>query len=143
MGRIYTVYLDELDSTVFCCSECKTHLSCHHSLVSKVISIAFLVYIVKIDAHLLTLTLTHSLTLTQSFQGHYGRAWLFNTVFNIQEGPAEERSMTTGLHTVKDIFCVRCGKVIGWKYEKAFEESQKYKEGKYILERMMLTESSV
>jgi hypothetical protein len=25
--------------------------------------------------------------------------------------------------------------VLGWKYEKAFEESQKYKEGKYILEK--------
>jgi hypothetical protein len=25
--------------------------------------------------------------------------------------------------------------VLGWKYETAYEESQKYKEGKYILEK--------
>jgi hypothetical protein len=61
----------------------------------------------------------------------------------------------TGRHTVRDIFCTSCQTVLGWKYvrkrmslrgllsavltadhlkEKAFEDSQKYKEGKYILE---------
>jgi len=39
------------------------------------------------------------------------------------------------LHTVADIFCSCCQQVLGWKYEQAFEESQKYKEGKYIIEK--------
>ena len=68
--------------------------------------------------------------------------------------------MTTGTHTVRDIYCVKCNQVLGWKYvrflcpiprslanlappsaqERAFEASQKYKEGKYILERNLLTD---
>jgi hypothetical protein len=43
--------------------------------------------------------------------------------------------LITGLHTVCDIYCITCNCVLGWKYEFAFEESQKYKEGKFILEK--------
>ncbi|KAG5550512.1 hypothetical protein RHGRI_015475 [Rhododendron griersonianum] len=43
--------------------------------------------------------------------------------------------MMTGMHTVVDIFCVGCGSIVGWKYEAAYEKSQKYKEGKFIIER--------
>ena len=35
---------------------------------------------------------------------------------NITCGPAEDRPMTTGLHTVRDIMCAKCGEVLGWKY---------------------------
>ncbi len=34
-----------------------------------------------------------------------------------------------------DVFCSDCQAYVGWKYEEAFEESQKYKEGKFILEK--------
>jgi hypothetical protein len=37
-------------------------------------------------------------------------------VSNIVEGPAEERVMTTGLHIVRDISCIKCGITLGWKY---------------------------
>ncbi|VEL32925.1 unnamed protein product [Protopolystoma xenopodis] len=40
----------------------------------------------------------------------------------------------TGLHSVADLYCDCCHTVLGWKYEQAFESSQKYKEGKYIIE---------
>lgn len=43
--------------------------------------------------------------------------------------------MLSGLHTVADIFCCCCGQIVGWKYEAAHERSQKYKEGKFVLER--------
>ena len=33
--------------------------------------------------------------------------------------------LITGLHTVVDIYCVKCQSVLGWKYEEAYEESQK------------------
>ena len=55
-----------------------------------------------------------------------------------------------GLHAVADIFCDCCKTTLGqsistfaiqysllssgWKYEHAFESSQKYKEGKFIIE---------
>ena len=54
---------------------------------------------------------------------------------NITLGPREDRLLITGLHTVCDIHCTTCNSVLGWKYEVAYEESQKYKEGKYIIEK--------
>ncbi len=68
-------------------------------------------------------------------QGRNGRAYLVANVVNVSVGPKEDRQLMTGLHTVADISCFQCQEVLGWKYEKAFEESQKYKEGKYILEK--------
>ncbi|XP_023813832.1 yippee-like c isoform X1 [Oryzias latipes] len=69
-----------------------------------------------------------------SFQGSQGRAYLFNSVVNVGCGPAEERVLLTGLHAVADIYCENCKTTLGWKYEHAFESSQKYKEGKFIIE---------
>uniref|UniRef100_A0A8C5DP04 Protein yippee-like n=1 Tax=Gouania willdenowi TaxID=441366 RepID=A0A8C5DP04_GOUWI len=58
----------------------------------------------------------------------------FCLVVNVGCGPAEERLLLTGLHAVADIYCENCHTTLGWKYEQAFELSQKYKEGKYIIE---------
>ncbi|CAF1935328.1 unnamed protein product [Brassica napus] len=41
----------------------------------------------------------------------------------------------SGMHTVSDIFCCCCGDNVGWKYESEHEKDQKYKEGKFVLER--------
>eukprot|EP00887_Chlorella_sp_A99_P007724 scaffold20.g7724.t1 len=71
----------------------------------------------------------------QAFQGRHGRAYLFSEVVNVVLGPKEDRLLITGLHTVADIYCTTCNTVLGWKYETAFEESQKYKEGKFIIEK--------
>jgi len=46
--------------------------------------------------------------------------------------------MTTGVHTIADIYCNFCNQNVGWKYEAAHEKGQKYKEGKYILERVRI-----
>ena len=64
---------------------------------------------------------------SKAFQGRHGRAYLFSNVVNVTHGPAEERMLITGMHTVCDIQCSVCGNVLGWKYESAYEESQKYK----------------
>ncbi|RZC91174.1 hypothetical protein C5167_027238 [Papaver somniferum] len=53
-------------------------------------------------------------------------------------GETEERMMMTGLHSVCDIFCVGCRSIVGWKYVVAQEKSQRYKEGKFILERFQV-----
>lgn len=44
----------------------------------------------------------------------------------------------TGLHRVCDLQCRRCATTIGWTYQEAYEASQKYKEGKFILEKIHL-----
>ena len=76
----------------------------------------------------------HDELISKSFQGSQGRAYLFNSVVNIGCGQAEERVLLTGLHAVADIYCDCCKTVLGWKYEQAYESSQKYKEGKFIIE---------
>uniref|UniRef100_A0A1I7ZMJ0 Protein yippee-like n=1 Tax=Steinernema glaseri TaxID=37863 RepID=A0A1I7ZMJ0_9BILA len=91
-------------SRTYSCVHCRANLADHNELISK------------------------------SFQGSQGKAYLFNSVVNIVCGPAEERMLLTGLHAVADIKCECCGITLGWKYEHAFESSQKYKEGKFIIE---------
>ena len=44
----------------------------------------------------------------------------------------------TGRHCVLDIECKGCGTIVGWKYATAYEPDQKYKEGKYVIERTLL-----
>ena len=54
---------------------------------------------------------------------------------------AQERVMLTGRHIVRDVSCKNCDTKLGWIYEFATEENQRYKEGKVILERALVTES--
>lgn len=83
--------------------------------------------------------LTHAL---QNFRGQHGKAYLFNAVVNIETGEPNERGMTTGRHIVRDISCRGCKETVGWKYDKAFESSERYKEGKFILEAELLCDVS-
>ncbi|KAI1232675.1 hypothetical protein IHE44_0006508 [Lamprotornis superbus] len=125
--RTFRSYLPRSHRT-YSCVHCRAHLARHEELISK------------------------------SFQGSHGRAYLFNSVeegeprgspgwlcracgalhsrcrVNVGCGPAEQRLLLTGLHSVADIFCQSCKTTLGWKYEQAFESSQKYKEGKFIIE---------
>ncbi|OAA55007.1 yippee zinc-binding protein [Niveomyces insectorum RCEF 264] len=95
-------------SKIFGCKTCKAHLANNEDIISR------------------------------NFRGQHGKAFLFNSVVNIDAGAAAERSMTTGRHVVRDICCRGCGGTVGWKYDKAYEATEKYKEGKYILEAELL-----
>ncbi|CAL4933058.1 unnamed protein product [Urochloa decumbens] len=88
---------------------------------------------------------------SREFYGRIDRAYLFDRVVNITLGPIEERNFTTGRHTVNDIYCICCQEMLGWRYfsqvnlyrmmclqVKAYVESQKHKEGKFILERTLM-----
>lgn len=69
--------------------------------------------------------------------GRHGRAYLLShleTPRIILKKPIS-RPLVTGMHTVSDISCALCTTILGWKYVNAEEEDQKYKIGKYILER--------
>ncbi|PIN08020.1 putative Yippee-type zinc-binding protein [Handroanthus impetiginosus] len=99
------VFLVYLDGKKYSCKHCEAHLALADDILSK------------------------------SFHCRYGKAYLFENVVNVTVGEKEDRMMMTGMHTVVDIFCVGCGAIVGWKYEAAHEKNQKYKVGKYILER--------
>lgn len=43
--------------------------------------------------------------------------------------------MMTGLHKIRSIKCIQCKTTVGWTYVFAYAESEKYKEGKFIIER--------
>lgn len=55
------------------------------------------------------------------------------------QGPVENRVLISGLHKVADARCTVCSNVLGWMYVEAKEESQKYKEGRILLEKICLT----
>jgi len=75
------------------------------------------------------------------FTGATGRAFLFNKVVNLIFSEVQDRVMLTGRHMVRDVSCKNCETKLGWIYEFALEDSQRYKEGKVILERALVTES--
>eukprot|EP00051_Salpingoeca_urceolata_P017304 m.234757 g.234757 ORF g.234757 m.234757 type:complete len:114 (-) comp18916_c7_seq1:121-462(-) len=93
------------DLRVYTCSSCNSHLASHDQLVSK------------------------------TFHGRLGRAYLFNEVVNVVVGPVQEKMLITGLHAICDVHCVRCRNYLGWRYENAYEQEQRYKIGKVILEK--------
>ncbi|CAI2371063.1 unnamed protein product [Moneuplotes crassus] len=90
------------------CLSCKVHLAATNCVVSK------------------------------EFKGSTGTAYLIEDVINTFDGSTEERELMSGLHVVCDIFCVNCCNYVGWRYLKAYNEDQKYKEGKFILERALI-----
>lgn len=88
----------------YSCIHCRAHLANHDDLISR------------------------------TFHGRHGRAHLFDKVINIVCGQPVQRHMITGFHLVSDIHCGRCETTLGWKYQKAYADSQKYKEGKFVIE---------
>lgn len=47
--------------------------------------------------------------------------------------------MLTGRNLVSDIYCNTCAHVIGWTYIESLDQDQKYKEGKFVIEKAFLT----
>lgn len=92
--------------------------------------------------------------ISKGFTGRHGRAYLVSapppekggiaslsslgskssSLPNTFTHQAVPRQLVTGAHTVSDVSCAFCEAVIGWKYDAAEEESQRYKVGKFILE---------
>ncbi len=63
---------------------------------------------------------------------------LFFSICDFSE--CSERMMLTGKHWVRDVFCKKCNIKLGWMYEYADEEEQRYKEAKVILEKALVRE---
>ncbi|KAF4528083.1 hypothetical protein B566_EDAN016503 [Ephemera danica] len=78
-----------------------------------------------------TILTNRSELISTRFTGATGRAF-----FDVQD-----RVMLTGRHMVRDVSCKNCDSKLGWIYEFATEENQRYKEGRVILERALVTET--
>ncbi|XP_055276200.1 protein yippee-like 5 [Moschus berezovskii] len=106
------IFLDHIGGTrLFSCANCDTILTNHSELIST------------------------------WFTGATGRAFLFNKVVNLQYSEVQDRVMLTGRHMVRDVSWKNCNSKLGWIYEFATEDSQRYKEGRVILERALVRES--
>ncbi|KAJ2837395.1 hypothetical protein J3B01_002160, partial [Coemansia erecta] len=93
---------------IYACVECRAHIARRDSIISR------------------------------TFQGRHGRAYLTEAVVNERLGKDEDRLLMTGLHTVCDLYCRCCDTVLGWKYVRAYDKSQRYKEGRYVLEQSQI-----
>ena len=76
------------------------------------------------------------------FTGTTGAAFLFRKVVNLVHSEVHDRLMITGQHYVRDVSCKKCGRKLGWMYEFAKQHSQRYKEGKTILEKALIKETT-
>ncbi|GAA5991437.1 hypothetical protein JCM5350_006929 [Sporobolomyces pararoseus] len=72
---------------------------------------------------------------SRSFQGSSGPAHLLRSVFNVEIGEKATKNLISGRHVIAPISCTGCRTELGWKYFVSPESSQKYKEGKCILEK--------
>ncbi|KAK3700095.1 protein yippee-like 5 [Actinia tenebrosa] len=88
-----------------------------------------------------TVLTNRSELISMRFTGSTGRAFLFHKVVNLTLSEVQDRVMLTGRHMVRDVSCKNCDTKLGWMYEFATEENQRYKEGRVILERALVTES--
>ncbi|CAM0147148.1 unnamed protein product [Urochloa decumbens] len=105
MGRLLLVSLPATGAVIYRCKHCDTHLAYATDIISRM------------------------------FRCKHGKAYLLDKMVNVNDGERDERMMTTGMHTVCDIFCVACGSIVGWKYLAAVDKSQRYKVGKFLLDR--------
>ncbi|KAI8874340.1 yippee-domain-containing protein [Ramicandelaber brevisporus] len=97
-----------LNGTVYCCENCCTHIASEESIMAK------------------------------GFFGRHGRALFIDEAINYKLGAIEDRDLMTGRHKVADIMCATCDIVLGWKYLKSSSDDQRYKEGRFILEKTRL-----
>lgn len=104
------IFIEHLEGRVYSCKSCKKHLAKLDDVMSK------------------------------QFYSKSGKAYLFKSAVNVICGPLEEREMRTGLHAVCDVYCCSCLHLLGWKYVMAHDRTQKYKEGKYVLERNKISD---
>ncbi|KAG5122728.1 hypothetical protein JHK84_041068 [Glycine max] len=117
---------------LYCCCNCRNQVSLHDDIIAKTFQVEVRTYVL---IHIIPTPFLPGQPQWFCMDGRYGRGFLFSHAMNIVVGPKEDRHLMTGLHTVADVYCGDCREVLGWKYERAYEASQKYKEGKFILEK--------
>ncbi|ORC90707.1 zinc-binding protein (Yippee) [Trypanosoma theileri] len=78
--------------------------------------------------------------ISRHFHGKHGKACLVSRCFNYYFGPQEEKQLLTGVHIVRDVYCSNCDSYLGWTYDFAHEEKERYKTNRFVLELELLRE---
>ncbi|KAF9071740.1 hypothetical protein BDP27DRAFT_1197273, partial [Rhodocollybia butyracea] len=71
---------------------------------------------------------------SRAFRGFSGKASLFTETRNVGLSVPRVRLMATGAHTMQELTCSKCSTYLGWKINKASEESERWKEGHFLIE---------
>jgi len=97
--------LEELSGDVWVCNTCNTHL-------------AYDKWILSTDYHSST-----------------GPAILFASAVNTTKGLPKRSHLRSGVYVICDLHCIGCDQRLGWHYNEAAADDQKYKEERVVLER--------
>ncbi|CAH1964785.1 unnamed protein product [Acanthoscelides obtectus] len=143
MVKTFQAYLPPQCHRTYSCIHCRAHLANHDELISKSFQgsqgRAYLFNSVILENSIISKAFKYVPLIFDVFDIFFPHSCCIFPItikrqVNVGCGPAEERVLLTGLHAVADIYCECCKTTLGWKYEHAFESSQKYKEGKFIIE---------
>ena len=123
MGMSYRQYL--AGARIYGCSACKTHLATIHTMLSRASAWQQSVpSLYRLRYHRRSMDNMGGRTcLKECKYFHAPTTPYINTQLcrvNVIEGDPCDRQMTTGNHTVRDIYCCKCGITLGWKYVRIF-----------------------
>ncbi|ETW75140.1 hypothetical protein HETIRDRAFT_27552, partial [Heterobasidion irregulare TC 32-1] len=72
----------------------------------------------------------------QDYRGFCGKAALFREVASASThlAPPSIQLMASGAYTIRLLSCQRCRAYLGWEIVRAHEETERWKEGRALLE---------
>lgn len=119
-------YLLDNQTPIYLCCNCHSHIASYQAILSRTFQ-GRVIVTMAIRKDVLSLT---TLYITQ-----HGLAYLASEVVNVSHSIHHNRTLLTGRYIVANVTCKMCGNNLGWKYLTAAETSQKYKEGRYLIEK--------
>ena len=139
--RHLQLYITDTD-TVTVCRKCRTHITDDRHIVSRAFQgttgRAYLY------SHVINIVNLPSPEQSHGDTDSEVEDLVDNTVQSqsqITRNHGTLRQMTTGNHRVLDAHCTTCNDILGWYYVEAEEEEQRYKEGKWCIERALVVDS--
>ncbi|KAH9930460.1 uncharacterized protein BXZ73DRAFT_47596 [Epithele typhae] len=70
----------------------------------------------------------------QAYRGHAGKGVLLSEVRNVSLDPPSIQLMDSGAYTIQEFICKTCDAYLGWKFARAHDSPERWKEGHFVLE---------
>ncbi|CDO77123.1 hypothetical protein BN946_scf184606.g5 [Trametes cinnabarina] len=93
-------------------------------------------------AHCSTRLAHTSQIVSRAYRGHAGKAALFTTVKNVVLDPPSILLMDSGAYTIQEFICKTCEAYLGWKFYRAHDGPERWKEGHFVLELDLVREEN-
>ncbi|KAM5541855.1 hypothetical protein V8D89_004584 [Ganoderma adspersum] len=69
-----------------------------------------------------------------AYRGHAGKAALFSAMRNVALDPPSILLMDSGAYTIQEFICKTCETYLGWRFVRAHDGPERWKEGCFVLE---------